>query len=87
MNFSDTTLDGANSVLQEIDLTGAVIWQMTAAQLNTALAAATCTGCNITVLGIDHDFAQLPNGHLICLQQCNKASSGTTVPGDASHAI
>ena len=57
--------DGLNSVVQEVDLGGNIIWQMTAAQLNKALAAATCAGCNITVMGTHHDFAILPNGHLI----------------------
>ena len=51
--------------MQEVDLGGNVIWQMTAAQLNQALAAATCAGCNITVIGGHHDFVMLPNGHLI----------------------
>ena len=69
-------------MLQEIDLTGTLIWQMTAAQLNTALAAATCTGCNITVLGTHHDFVQLPNGHLIVLAATQQSISGTTVTGD-----
>ena len=63
INFSDASLDGANSVLQEIDLTGAVIWQMTAAQLNTALAAATCTGCNITVQMVE----RVPQPHGIVI--------------------
>ena len=53
--------------MQEVDLGGNVIWQMTSAQLNTALAAATCAGCNVTVLGTHHDFAILPNGHLIVI--------------------
>ena len=57
--------DGANSVLQEVGSGNNVIWQMTAAQLNTALAAATCTECNVTILGTHHDFVILPNGHLV----------------------
>ncbi len=59
--------DGTDSVLQEVDLGGDVVWQMTAADLNNALAAATCTGCHITVDGTHHDFVVLPNGHLILL--------------------
>jgi arylsulfate sulfotransferase len=74
--------DGANSVLQEVDLTGALIWQMTAADLNAALAAATCTGCNITVVGTHHDFVMLPNGHLIVIAATLQVISGTTVTGD-----
>ena len=82
VNFSAVNPDGADSVLQEIDLTGNLIWQMTAAQLNTALAAASCTGCNITVLGTHHDFVLLPNGHLIVLGATQQSISGTTVTGD-----
>jgi arylsulfate sulfotransferase len=82
VNFSGALADGSNSVLQEVDLTGKLIWQMTAAQLNTALAAATCAGCNITVVGTHHDFVQLPNGHLIVLGATQQTISGTLVTGD-----
>ena len=82
INFSNGAADGENSVLQEVDLTGKLIWQMTAAQLNTALAAATCAGCNITVIGTHHDFAILPNGHLIVIASTQQDVSGTTVTGD-----
>ena len=68
--------------MQEVDLGGNVIWQMTAAQLNQALAAATCAGCNITVIGTHHDFVMLPNGHLILLASTTQVVSGTTVTGD-----
>src|SRR5260221_4893458 len=67
INFSNGSIAGNNSVLQEVDLAGNLIWQMTAADLNNALAAATCAGCNITVVGTHHDFAILPNGHIIAL--------------------
>jgi hypothetical protein len=77
MNFSGQP-DGANSVMQEVDLTGQVIWQMTAADLNTALAAATCAGCNITVVGTHHDFQLLPNGHLIVIASQDVSESGLT---------
>ena len=82
VNFSQGTADGANSILQEVDLSGTLIWQMTAADLNTALAAATCTGCNITVIGTHHDFVMLPNGHLIVLGATEQVISGTTLTGD-----
>jgi hypothetical protein len=82
MSVSVPAPDGLNSVLREVDLTGAVIWQMTAAQLNQALAAATCTGCNITVIGTHHDFALLPNGHLIVIAGLQQVVSGVTVIGD-----
>lgn len=82
INYNGGTPDGVNSVLQEVDLGGNLIWQMTAAQLNSALAAATCTGCNITVTGTHHDFAVLPNGHLIVIAGTQQLISGTNVTGD-----
>jgi hypothetical protein len=86
INFSSLSLDGANSVLQEVDLTGQLIWQMTATDLNNALAGARCggDGCNITVLGTHHDFVMLPNGHLIVIAAIENTQiiSGTTVIGD-----
>jgi arylsulfate sulfotransferase len=78
INFSGPAPDGINSVLQEVDLSGAIIWQMTAAQLNTALAAATCAGCNITVMGTHHDFIPLANGHLIVIASQTVTETGLT---------
>jgi arylsulfate sulfotransferase len=82
INFSDSAADGSNSVLQEVDLAGNLIWQMTAADLNKALAAAKCAGCNITVVGTHHDFVMLPNGHLVVIAATQQDISGTTVTGD-----
>jgi arylsulfate sulfotransferase len=82
LNFSGIVPDGVNSILQEVDLSGKLIWQMTAADLNTALAAATCTGCNITVNGTHHDFVMLPSGHLILLASTQQTISGTPLEGD-----
>jgi len=70
--------DGNNSELQEIDLAGTVIWQLTGAQLNQELAAATCAGCDITVVGVHHDFAVLPNGHLIVIAAEDIPETGLT---------
>ena len=56
---------------------------MTAAQLNTALAAATCAECNVTVNGTHHDFVVLPSGHLIVIASTTETlSDGTTPTGD-----
>lgn len=82
INFSAIFPDGTNSVLQEVDLSGHLIWQMTAAQLNQELAVATCPGCNITVVGTHHDFAILPDGHLIVIAAQQQVVSGVTVTGD-----
>lgn len=71
-------VDGTGSVMQEVDLGGNVIWQMEPADLNSALASATCTGCNITVVGTHHDVAILPNGHLIVIAGIQQTLSGLT---------
>jgi hypothetical protein len=80
--YSGVNPDGVNSVTQEVDLTGHVVWQMTTAQLNAALAAASCGGCNITIIGTHHDFAVIPNGHIVFLASTQQVVSGTTVTGD-----
>lgn len=81
--------DGQYSVMREVDLTGKVFWQMTYNDLNNLLATATCVGCNVTIIGTHHDFALLPNGHLIILATEDKYFSsvdgypnGTDVVGD-----
>jgi len=79
INFDTSGIaDGAGSIIQEVDLGGNVVWQLTAAQLNQALATATCAGCNITVVGTHHDFAVLPNGHVILIAAQQKVESGLT---------
>ncbi|MGB7234008.1 MAG: aryl-sulfate sulfotransferase [Candidatus Acidiferrum sp.] len=74
--------EAASSVLQEVDLGSNVIWSMTSAQLNTALAAATCAECNVTILGTHHDIAILPNGHFVTLANTQQTVSGIVVNGD-----
>jgi arylsulfate sulfotransferase len=78
VNYAAPSPDGADSVLREVDLGGNVVWQLTAAQLNQELAAATCPGCNITVVGTHHDFALLPNGHIIVIASEQKSETGLT---------
>ncbi|MGC2804010.1 MAG: aryl-sulfate sulfotransferase, partial [Candidatus Acidiferrum sp.] len=82
INFSAAAAaaDGADSVLQEVDLGGTVIWQMTAAQLNTALAAATCSECNVKVIGTHHDFAALPSGHIVVIASTTETLADATTP-------
>ena len=85
LNFTGASslVDGNNSVIQEVDLAGNLIWQMTAADLNEALAAATCAECNVTVVGTHHDFVLLSNGHLIVIASTQMTlSDGTTPTGD-----
>ncbi len=80
--YSGVNPDGINSLVQEVDLAGTVVWSMNSAQLNSALAAATCAGCNITVIGFHHDFAVLPNGHIVFLVSTQQTVSSTLVTGD-----
>jgi len=89
INFDASGADGTLSVLQEVDLAGNITWQMSTAQLNAALAAATCGGCNIPIYGTHHDFAILPNGHIIVIASEQVSETGLvgepspiTVTGD-----
>lgn len=70
------------SLIQEVDLAGNLIWQLTLPELNASLAAATCAGCNVKVTYTHHDFAPLPNGHLLVIGQVVKMVSGVTLFGD-----
>jgi len=83
INFADP--NGTDSVMQEVDLSGTVVWHMTAADLNNALAASCASiavGCNLTVLGTHHDFVSLANGHLIVITAQAQVINGTSVTGD-----
>lgn len=55
---------GMNNVLQEIDVSGKIIWQLSNQQLQQELAAA---GYNITLGQMSHDAIGLPNGNVIVL--------------------
>lgn len=82
INFGGAAPDGASSLLEEVDLVGNILWSMNAAQLNAALAAATCNECNVTVVGTHHDFVALPNGHLIVIAATQESIAAVTVTGD-----
>lgn len=77
---------GLPGVLREIDLAGNTVREMSVAELNTRLVNA---GYTLTVNAIHHDFALLPNGHIILLVNHTKdvILSGDTTPtsvlGDA----
>ena len=87
INYTTSGTDGSNSLLEEVDLAGNVVWRMTAADLNAALAGA---GYNITVVGTHHDVAVLPpNSYLILIASENQDFTNlsgypgtTTVTGD-----
>jgi arylsulfate sulfotransferase len=67
---------GLPGVLREIDLAGNTIREMSVADLNNRLAAA---GLNLSFNAIHHDFAFLPNGHIILL--VNRTRDFTDLPG------
>jgi len=66
----------ALNVLREFDLAGNTVRQLTMADLNASLAAA---GYNLTLQVFTHDFAVLPNGHILVLTNTFKAF--TNLPG------
>ena len=65
-----------SGTVQEIDLAGNVISQFTVRDLDNWLNAA---GYNLVVNQIHHDFAPLPNGHLVLL--FNHYENFTNLPG------
>ena len=65
------------NVLQEIDLAGNVVRQLSLTQLNQALASA---GFNLVGIEMHHDVAVLPNGHWVVIVATNNDSG---VRGDA----
>jgi arylsulfate sulfotransferase len=71
--------EGINSSMVEYDLAGTVISTFTSTQLSTALAAATCAGCQgHTIGGMHHDYALLPNGHMIVIVSETIPQTGLT---------
>jgi arylsulfate sulfotransferase len=60
----------ALNVLREFDLAGNVVRQLTMADLNASLAA---QGFDLTLQVFSHDFAVLPNGHILVLTNTLKA--------------
>jgi arylsulfate sulfotransferase len=71
--------EDVNSSLVEYDLVGNVISTFTAAQLTAALTTATCAGCQgHNVGGLHHDFALLPNGHMIVMMSEKVVEHGLT---------
>ena len=76
INYDTQGNDGINSLLEEVDLAGNVVWKMSAADLNAALATA---GLNLTIFGTHHDVAVLPNGHLIVI--ASEIQNYTDLPG------
>jgi arylsulfate sulfotransferase len=71
--------EGIGASIVEYDLAGTVISTFTSTQLSAALATATCTGCQgHNIGGMHHDFALLPNGHMIVMVSETIPESGLT---------
>ncbi|HTV53416.1 MAG TPA: aryl-sulfate sulfotransferase [Terriglobia bacterium] len=66
---------GALNVLQEVDLSGNIIAQLTLNQLNNKLANA---GFKLVATEMHHDILPLPNGHTIVLVNSYKSFSNLT---------
>lgn len=69
----------ALQAIQEINLAGVIVRQLTIAQLNQKLSAA---NYNLTLLSFHHDMTPLPNGHLLVLGNLLKSVvlAGQTTP-------
>ena len=67
---------GSVNVIREFDLAGTLVRQLSMANLNTKLAAA---NFNLTLDVFSHDFAQLPNGHILVITNTTKPF--TNLPG------
>ena len=76
VNYNQGPQDGDNSILTKIDLAGNTIWQITGLNLGAKLAAA---GYSFNVNGSHHDFALLPNGHIVLIVGITK--DFTNLPG------
>jgi arylsulfate sulfotransferase len=70
--------DSMVDVLREIDLAGNTVRELNMKDLNAALAAG---GFNITLGVFSHDFAALPNGHILVI--ANVVKSFNNLPGHA----
>lgn len=84
-NFSDvlsTVPPDEPDLIREFDLAGTTIRQLTMADLNAKLAAA---NDNLTLQVFNHDFAVLPNGHILVIANTLKQFTNLTgIPGTST---
>jgi hypothetical protein len=67
--------------IREINLAGETVRELSVADLNAALATATCNECsNIELSTFHHDITPLPNGHWLILGDMVVPLSSTTKP-------
>lgn len=67
--------NGTLNVIQEVDLAGNVIRQLTVDELNSSLSSA---GFNLVAQTIHHDILPLPNGHTIAIVNTIKSIANLT---------
>ena len=81
---SESPLQGMspNAVLEirEVNLAGDTVRSISIADLNSRLATATCSECNVTLQTFHHDITPLPNGHWLILANTIMNLSPTTTP-------
>jgi hypothetical protein len=82
INFDESGGEsGLDSILRDIDLAGNTNCQITAQDLAQSLSAKGCFS-DATIIGSSHDFAELPNDHLIVI--INLLKSFTNLAGSRS---
>jgi arylsulfate sulfotransferase len=79
LSLSEPISPNTLNEMREFDLVGNVKRRLTVSALNAELAAA---GFNITLQVLSHDFAELPNGHLLVIANTLKSFTNLTgLPG------
>ena len=71
---------GAVIEIREVNLAGDTVRSISIADLNSRLATATCSECNVTLQTFHHDITPLPNGHWLVLANTIMNLSPTTTP-------
>ncbi|MEO6806559.1 MAG: aryl-sulfate sulfotransferase [Edaphobacter sp.] len=66
--------------IREVTLGGDTVKTVTLNDLNSELAAASCTECNVFLANFHHDVEVLPNGHILIVANTAMALSSTTTP-------
>jgi hypothetical protein len=66
--------------IREVNLAGDTIRSISIADLNSKLATATCSECNVTLQTFHHDITPLPNGHWLVLANTIMNLSPRTTP-------
>ena len=71
---------GTINEIREVNLAGDTVREISIDDLNTELANAGCSECNVTLDTFHHDVTALPNGHWLVLANTTMALSATSTP-------